>query len=744
MNELSHEAPHRMEPGEGGSISSLYVSRMKIVSFGSFSNRVIGPFTPHLNVVHGKNEAGKTTLNAFFGGVLFGWEDARGARNTYKPSNAERAGSIFFADEETDEEIELVRVKNAEGLQGPECLLDDIDKETFQTMFALTSDELRSLRNTTDVTAKLLTAGSGTGASPAQALGEIQRRIAEYTSRASGIDHSITQLSAELDDLRAKIARAGDESERFKHQDKEFHELAPQREALIASLQKLNAEIEALSAGKASLEKLDDELAHSLDKRKELLEEERELVADHRRHEQAIDPGLTSIAPAEEHSLRDRIDMLSEERSKCQHSVDLAKENYTDSKSNYEALLEAPDLQELENRARRQRHVQIALSVALPVLFVIAGVPVFMHGREITSLSFTALGIILVVFALFLAGAALVMLFRPSKTEEALTQRKQDAQWIMLQDKKKLETCEEGLAAQMIQTTTFLERSGLGAAQGSLRRARSLLDEARDARAASGLFVQKQQALVAQLSSIEDRLADIQSQKGSLYRRLGLAVDTPLSDIATLIEQKSHQRSGLIETSENVNRRYGELKQELAHAKHLRNFDALKLEYQQVNTQLAESEQDLARLLLAKHMLESAITAWESKSQPEVYRQASRLLSMMTAGAWVQVRMSEEGKLQVIDRVKTVREPIHLSLGTCQQLYLSLRIALLMTAENVGRAIPIMADDILVNFDEERRRGAVGALKELSARRQVILFTCHEEIVRLMQDADSGLNVVEL
>ena len=42
-----------------------------------------------------------------------------------------------------------------------------------------------------------------------------------------------------------------------------------------------------------------------------------------------------------------------------------------------------------------------------------AGVPLFMHGREITSLSFTALGIGLVVFALMLAAAALVMLFRP-------------------------------------------------------------------------------------------------------------------------------------------------------------------------------------------------------------------------------------------------------------------------------------------------------------------------------------------
>lgn len=725
-------------------ISSLYLSRMKIVSFGAFSNRVIGPFKPRLNVVHGKNEAGKTTLSAFATGVLFGWEDARGIRNTYKPTNAERAGSLFFTDAHTGEEIELSRVRNVDGLQGPDDFLDDIDKETYQTMFSLTSDELRSLRNTTDVTAKLLTAGSGTGASPAHALAELQRRIGEYTSRASGTEHSIVLLSSKQDELRARIAEASEESERFKHQDKEFHELAPQREALTESLQKLNAEIETLSAGKAGLERLDAELQRSLDKRAALLDEEQALVSEHRAYEHSIDPVLASIAPVEEHALRDRIDLLSEERSKCQHSVDLAKENYTDSKSNYEALLEAPDVRELEERARRQRHVQIALSVALPVLFVLVGVPVFMHGREITSLSFTALGIILVVFALFLAGAALVMLFRPSKTEEALNQRKQDAQWVMLQDKKKLEACEEGLEAQALQVSAFLDGSGLKAAQGSLRRARSLLDEAKDARATSGLFVQQQQALIAQLSSVEERLADIHRQKEALYDRLGLTPGTTASEIELLIGQKSHQRSGLLETSENVNRRYGELKQELAHARRLTEFDALKLEYQQVKTRLAESEKDLARLVLARHMLEAAITAWESKSQPEVYRQASRLLSIMTAGAWVQVRMSEDGKLQVVDQVKTVREPVHLSLGTCQQLYLSLRIALLTTAENVGRAIPIMADDILVNFDEERRRGAVAALAELSARRQVILFTCHEEIVRLMQDADSQLNLIEL
>ena len=80
-----------------------FLEHIKLQSFGAFTDRVVGPFGPHLNVVFGRNEAGKTTLASFVGGVLFGWEEARGNRNTYRPANAERAGSLFFsavADEE--------------------------------------------------------------------------------------------------------------------------------------------------------------------------------------------------------------------------------------------------------------------------------------------------------------------------------------------------------------------------------------------------------------------------------------------------------------------------------------------------------------------------------------------------------------------------------------------------------------------------------------------------------------------
>lgn len=724
-----------------------FLKRIKITCFGAFSEKIVGPFSPHLNVVYGRNEAGKTTLTSFVGGLLFGWEEARGVRNTYKPKNAERSGYLFFAhgtNDESSDELVLSRVKNIDGLQGAVELVEDVDRETFQTMFSLTSDELRSLRNTTDVTAKLLTAGSGTGASPAHALAEVQARLAEYTSRAAGIEHSLANLSAEQDELRVNMAVAADEADRNKVQDKEFHELAPQRSQLISRLDALNTAIESLAAQRASLEKLDTQRSDLRRQLDELREDEAAFAAEHRLRKHEVDPSLASLSLSDERALRDRLDMLAEEQAKCSHSVDLAKENYAASLASYEALLEVDDVDDTYEKNRRQRQVQVVLSIALPLVFMASGVPLFIHGREITSLSFTALGIGLVVFALILAAASLVMLFRPDKAAEALEARQQDARWVMLQDKKKLEAC---LAAQQKLTSRLIEQlaaAGLASAHGSIRSARSLLDEAREQRAETGLLQQRQQALASRQSSVQDHLTEVESQREALLERAGLSALATPADIDGAIDQKIKQRAGLLEASESLNRRYGELKQGLSQAKHARNFDELKLRYQQVRTRQDESAQEYARLLLAKRMLEAAIAAWESKSQPEVYRQASRLMALMTNDRWVKVDMTPEGKLQVTDAVKTVRDPVHLSLGTCQQLYLALRIALLMTADNVGRAIPILADDILVNFDARRRTGAVRALAELAQTRQVILFTCHEEIVESMRSADPALNVVEL
>ena len=90
------------------------------------------------------------------------------------------------------------------------------------------------------------------------------------------------------------------------------------------------------------------------------------------------------------------------------------------------------------------------------------------------------------------------------------------------------------------------------------------------------------------------------------------------------------------------------------------------------------------------------------------------------------------------------RHPRLLSTGTRQQLYLALRIALLELVDSVGVALPLMADDILVNFDDPRRRGAALALAQLAKKRQVIVCTCHMEVVHLLEPHLGGTQVVAL
>lgn len=710
--------------------STPFLEHVRIERFGRFHDKVIGPFGEHLTIVFGPNEAGKTTVASFVGGVLFGWEEARGNRNTYKPAGAERAGSLFFSDGRV-----LSRVRNADGLQGNVELAEDIDRDTFRTMFSLNSDELRSLRNTTDTTAKLLTAGSGTGSSPAHALAHLNERLAAFTSRAAGAEQSIPRLLAERNALREKQQQAADQADRWRAQDRELHELEPERAAMADRVEESNRVIESLSSARAAVEALEGERDKLQAEAERLAETEAAAAVELERLEQSVGSRLARLSASEERALRDRLDALTAQQTRLAHSTDVARTNYTSSAAVYEALLETVSEEDERQRLRAKRRMQVAFCVVVPAVLFLLGVPLFIEGREIRSLSYMAIGFLLSVFAAIMAVAGFVMLFRPDKEDAARKQRFDDAHWVMVQDKKKMEACQAEEEQWAHRTACELAEEGLGAAEGSLRQARALLDEARDARSDMALCRQRQQSAAARRSQGRQRLKDIEVERAAALERAGLPPTATLADIEREYERRLRQRAGLLETFETMNHRAGELASILSQAEAAGDFDRCKIAAQQASTRLDEAKTDFARLLLAKHMLEAAIATWESKRQPEVYAQASRLLSLMTDGRWTEVSLTAEGTLQVTDAVKTVRSPVHLSLGTCQQLYLALRIALLASADQVGRAIPILADDILVNFDERRRVGAARALVELAQTRQIILFTCHEEVVRTLKKA---------
>lgn len=708
---------------------SRYLERIHIDRYGALEDFDLGPFSSGLNVVYGPNEAGKSTVASFVGGVLFGWEEARGVRNTYRPADGGRSGSLAFSNDADPEDKLLVsREHNEDGLQGDSRVVSDLDHATYRTMFSLTSDELRSLRNTSDVTARLLTAGSGTGSSPASAFVEVEQRIASLTSKASDAGDSIIRLRADLQEKRDAIDAARELNELHKQQDRELAELAETRKTASKHLAKLDDEVKQLGALRARLESINEQES----RRKDELSAARveRLGASTDAADSAdLDSRLLELDAPEERKLRDKLDEYADERAKLTRTVDMAKENSAASTAAYEALAELDEGDMVQSPRLKGRGLQVAVSVLLPIAFVVGGIPLLFHGVQIRSLSFVALGAVLIVAAFFLAAAALVVLFRPNRAAETLEGRRQDAQWVMLQDRKKLEGSLAARNQLDDEVAAFLERNGLLSAQGSIRHAKSLLDEAHRVRSRLAAQKQRETAVEMRIAGIEEELAVLREQRVRILGEAELPASTTLRDLDALMADRTAQRDAVVEAHDEMNLRYGELVQLLDQARRDRSLDNLKFEYHELNCRMRESEHELVTLLLARRILEKSIAAWESRSQPEVYEEASRLFALVTEGAWTRVLMTAEGRLVAVRADGTVCEVRHLSVGTCQQLYLSLRVAMLLHAESVGRSIPVLADDIMVNFDEARRKAAARMLSELAVKRQVIVFTCHKATV---------------
>jgi uncharacterized protein YhaN len=89
--------------------------------------------------------------------------------------------------------------------------------------------------------------------------------------------------------------------------------------------------------------------------------------------------------------------------------------------------------------------------------------------------------------------------------------------------------------------------------------------------------------------------------------------------------------------------------------------------------------------------------------------------------------------------------PDRLSRGTAEQLYLSMRLALVREYSNHVDPLPVVFDDIFVNFDPDRTGRALDAVRDLTATHQVLMFTCHPHMVDIVRDCvpDARISALE-
>ena len=154
----------------------------------------------------------------------------------------------------------------------------------------------------------------------------------------------------------------------------------------------------------------------------------------------------------------------------------------------------------------------------------------------------------------------------------------------------------------------------------------------------------------------------------------------------------------------------------------LGDAQALNAELQRTVDRIAQLEETCAALTIAQQTLAQARAELQRRFAPRITRQAQKLMQAMTGGRYRRLTMGEDFSLQAAAGQEDVlHDVLWRSDGTADQLYLCLRLAV---AQELTPEAPLVLDDALVRFDDQRLAATMQLLSELGREKQVILFTC--------------------
>ena len=151
----------------------------------------------------------------------------------------------------------------------------------------------------------------------------------------------------------------------------------------------------------------------------------------------------------------------------------------------------------------------------------------------------------------------------------------------------------------------------------------------------------------------------------------------------------------------------------------------------------------------ARLLVHRTLRRYEAERQPAVLAGAGEHFARVTDGRYQRlvVDSAPDGSnptVQVVKENGSLIDATALSRGTIEQLYLCLRLALAESFADRYLPLPIVLDDVLVNFDPARARSVVDELIVTADRHQVLFLTCHPHLAELVSGRAPRAAVKEL
>jgi uncharacterized protein YhaN len=199
------------------------------------------------------------------------------------------------------------------------------------------------------------------------------------------------------------------------------------------------------------------------------------------------------------------------------------------------------------------------------------------------------------------------------------------------------------------------------------------------------------------------------------------SVEARLNDCTSAADALEAERSNLQEEAGALRNQRAEMERDVS----------ATVERQRESDLRARLEAEAERwsvLALATEIVTRSRAAYERAHRPAVVETAERYVREWTDGQYNRIIAPLGGQIEAMEHRDGSQVPLAgLSRGTAELLYLALRFGLVEHFAAGAEPLPIVMDDILVNFDDERAARAARSIEELATRQQVMYFTCHPE-----------------
>jgi DNA repair exonuclease SbcCD ATPase subunit len=170
----------------------------------------------------------------------------------------------------------------------------------------------------------------------------------------------------------------------------------------------------------------------------------------------------------------------------------------------------------------------------------------------------------------------------------------------------------------------------------------------------------------------------------------------------------------------------------------------LKRELEALLEEKAGYDEELAALDLARATIEGVAGDIHREFAPRLNLALGQATAAVTGGRYGNVQVDEQAAMRVLAADGRTVELSALSGGTADQLYLSLRLALLDLIAAGQEHIPLLLDDPFVQYDDRRAAAAIAYVAELARDRQVVLMTCHRREADLARAAGAPFHLIAL